>query len=341
MSKEKEIGDPPRLVAFGAAVLWMSFTFRPSLRDNNRRCYGESMTLMSPDFAALGDLRIAYQSYGRHTDPALLLIMGLGTQMVAWDDAFCRLLAQRRLYVIRFDNRDIGQSTHWGQGGQPDLEALARAQATGQAVAAPYTLVDMAQDTVGLMDALGIDRANVVGLSMGGMIGQEMALHWPQRMLTLTAIMSTTGDHGLPPPRPEALEILVTPFPADREGYIDAFVAAYRTLSGTVYPIDDAMTGRWAAAHYERGLNPDGITRQMAAIMASGDSTPRLRRIAVPTLVVHGSADPLLPLEHGRATAGAIAGARLEIIEGMGHALPESLWPTLIDHICGHIEQNA
>ena len=299
------------------------------------------MTLTSPEFASLGDLRIAYQSFGRRTDPALLLIMGLGTQMVAWDEAFCRSLADRRFYVIRFDNRDIGQSTHWVQGGRPDLDALMQAQATGQSVAAPYTLVDMGRDTVGLMDALGIDRAHLVGLSMGGMIGQEMAVDWPQRMLTLTSIMSTTGDPGLPPPRPEALEILLTPFPTDREGYIDAFVAAYRTLSGTDHPIDDAMTRRWATAQYDRGLNPDGITRQMAAIMASGDRTARLRDVAVPTQVLHGSKDPLVPPEHGRATASAIPGARLEVIEGMGHALPASLWETIINHVCDHIEQNA
>ncbi|MDX1268406.1 MAG: alpha/beta hydrolase, partial [Oceanisphaera sp.] len=172
------------------------------------------MTYTKPDFASVGDLHIAYQSYGRPTDPALLLVMGLGSQMVAWDETFCRLLASRRLYVIRFDNRDIGQSTYWLQGGRPDLDALAQALAAGQTVAVPYTLVDMAQDTVGLMDALEIERAHLVGLSMGGMIGQEMALHWPQRMLTLTAIMSTTGDPGLPPPQPEALDVLLTPFPA-------------------------------------------------------------------------------------------------------------------------------
>ena len=299
------------------------------------------MTHMDPDIATWGDLRIAYQTYGRRTDPALLLIMGLGSQMVIWDETFCRLLADRGLYVVRFDNRDIGQSTHWVQGGRPDLDALAWAQAAGWTVAAPYTLVDMAQDTVGLMDALGIDRAHIVGLSMGGMIGQEMALHWSPRMLTLTSIMSTTGDPRLPPPRPEALEILMKPFPTDREGYIAAFVAAYRTLSGPTHPIHDALTRRWASAQFDRGLNPDGVIRQMAAIMASGDRTSRLRNVAVPTLVLHGSEDPLMPLEHGRAAAKAIPQARLEVIPGMGHALPESLWGLVIDQIDGHIQKNT
>ena len=294
----------------------------------------------APAYAQVGDLRIAYQCFGRREQPALLLVMGLGTQMVAWDDAFCSQLAERGLCVIRFDNRDIGLSGHWAQGGRPDLDALMQAQFNGQPVDAPYTLVDMAGDTVGLMDALGIKQAHLAGVSMGAMIGQEMAVRWPERLLTLTSIMSTTGAPGLPPPTPEALEILIKPFPSDREGYIAAFMAAYQVLSGTIHPCDDAMTRRWATAHYERGLNPDGITRQMAAILASGDRTGRLQRLSLPVLILHGSQDPLLPLEHGHATAEAVPGARLEIIEGMGHAIPETLWPTIIDLIDRHVGQH-
>ena len=294
-------------------------------------------TAQTVEYAQLAELRLAYERFGRREHPAVLLAIGLGTQMVAWDEGFCRRLADRQLYVIRFDNRDIGLSTHWHQGGRPDIDALARAQAWGQALTVPYTLVDMARDSIGLLDHLGITRAHVVGLSMGAMIGQEMAVHWPDRMRTLISIMSTTGNPSLPPPTPEALEILMKPFPGDRAGYIAAFVAAFRTLSGPVHPTHDGLTRRWAAEHYDRGLNPDGITRQMAAIMASGDRTERLQKVAVPTLVLHGSADPLLPLEHGRATARAIPGAHLEVIDGMGHAIPESLWEAIIDHICGHI----
>ena len=291
---------------------------------------------MTPDmteYAQTGKLRIAYQRFGRPEHPALLLVMGLGTQMVAWDDAFCAQLARRGLCVIRFDNRDIGLSTHWSQGGRPDLEALMQAQFSGQTVTAPYTLIDMAGDTVGLMDALGIERAHLAGLSMGAMIGQELAVRWPERLLTLTSIMSSTGAADLPPPTPEALDVLFNPFPSDREGYIAAFIGAYRVLSGPVHPVDEAMTRRWAEAHFERGLNPDGISRQMAAIMASGDRTPRLRDIRRPVLVLHGDQDPLLPVAHGRATAAAIPGARLEIIEGMGHAIPAALWDAVIDPI--------
>lgn len=289
------------------------------------------------EYAQLADIRVAYERFGRREHPAVFLAIGLGTQMVAWDEGFCRRLADRQLYVIRYDNRDIGLTTHWHQGGRPDIEALARAQAWGQTVAVPYTLVDMARDTIGLLDHLGIARVHFVGLSMGAMIGQEMAVHWPDRMQTLISIMSTTGRPSLPPPTPEALEILMKPFPGEREGYIEAFVAAFRTLSGPVHPTHDGLTRRWAEEHYDRGLNPDGIARQMAAITASGDRTARLQQVAVPTLVLHGSADPLLPLEHGRATARAIPGARLEVIDGMGHAIAESLWETIIDRICGHI----
>ncbi len=292
-----------------------------------------TMTTDTPEYAQAGEVRIAYQRFGRPDHPALLLVMGLGTQMVAWDDAFCARLARRGLYVIRFDNRDIGLSTHWPQGGRPDLDALMQAQFSGQAVAAPYTLIDMAGDTVALMDALGIERAHLAGISMGAMIGQELAARWPERLLTLTSIMSTTGAVDLPPPTPEALEVLINPFPSDREGYIAAFIGAYRVLSGPVHPVDDAMTRRWAAAHYDRGLNPEGIVRQMAAIMASGDRRPRLRNIDRPVLVLHGDQDPLLPVAHGRATAAAIRGARLKIIKGMGHAIPASLWDSVIDPI--------
>ncbi len=298
------------------------------------------MTPDTPEYAQAGKVRMAYQQFGDPDHPALLLVMGLGTQMVAWDDAFCDQLARRGLRVIRFDNRDIGLSTHWAQGGRPDLDALMQAQFSGLAVEAPYDLIDMAGDTVGLMDALGIERAHLAGISMGAMIGQELAVQWPERLLTLTSIMSTTGAPDLPPPTPAALEVLIKPFPSDREGYIAAFMEAYRVLSGPVHPVDDAMTRRWAAAHHDRGLNPDGITRQMAAIMASGDRTPKLQAVTRPVLVLHGSQDPLLPVDHGRATAAAIPGARLEIIDGMGHAIPESLWRTVIAHIGRHVESS-
>ncbi len=328
MSKENWANDGTGLAALKGPVLCRPDTLQ----------MGDKTMTDAPDYAQVGDLRIAYQRFGRREYPALLLVMGLGTQMVAWDDAFCGQLAERGLCVVRFDNRDIGLSSHWPRGGRPNLDALIQAQFEGQAVAAPYTLIDMAGDTVGLMDALGIEQAHLAGISMGAMIGQEMAVRWPERLLTLTSIMSTTGAPDLPPPTPEALDILINPFPSDREGYIAAFMAAYRVLSGPIHAVDDAMTRRWAAVHYERGLNPDGIARQTAAILASGDRTLRLQGIKRPVLVLHGDKDPLLPVAHGRATAEAIPGARLEIIAGMGHAIPASLWGVVIDQICRHVE---
>ena len=279
---------------------------------------------------------LAYQAFGRRTDPALLLIMGLGTQMVAWDDAFCRKLMHPGYYVIRFDNRDVGLSSRPANAGVPDLAALEQSLATGQIERPPYTLEDMAADGIGLLQGLGIQRANVAGISMGGMIGQVMASDFPQHVRSLTSIMSSTGRPDLPPPTPEALEVLLTPFPTDREGYIESFVRTYRIISGPVYPINEARVCRWAQLHFENGLNPDGVTRQLAAILYAGDRTDALHRITAPTLVLHGDADPLLSLACAHATADAIPGARLKIIPGMGHVIPDVLWDLVADQMVAH-----
>jgi len=276
---------------------------------------------------------LAYHAFGRRTDPALLLIMGLSTQMVAWDDAFCLQLMHRGYYVIRFDNRDVGLSSRPANAGVPDLAALEQSLAAGHPERPPYTLEDMAADGIGLLQGLGIQRAHVAGVSMGGMIAQVMASAFTQHVQSLTSIMSTTGCPDLPPPTPEALEVLLTPFPTDREGYIESFVRSYRIISGPVYPINEARVHRWAQEHFENGLNPDGITRQLAAILYAGDRTAALRRITVPTLVLHGDADPLLPVACAHATADAIPGARLKIIPGMGHVIPDALWDFVVDEM--------
>jgi pimeloyl-ACP methyl ester carboxylesterase len=290
-----------------------------------------------PAFADLGAIRLAYQTFGQARRPALLLIMGLGTQMVAWDEDFCRLLAGSGFFVIRFDNRDIGRSTHLADAPVPDLDELVRSLEAGQPVAVPYSLRDMAQDAAGLLDALDIPAAHVAGVSMGAMIGQEMAIHLPQKMLSLTSIMSSTGAPDLPPPTPEALAVLMEPFPTKREGYVKAFIEAYKVLSGPQYPMNVARARTWAEAHFRRGLNPNGVARQMAAITAAGDRTAALAHVKVPTLVLHGSVDPLLPPACGQATARAIPGARLEILDGMGHVIPEALWPRIVALIAGHL----
>lgn len=290
-----------------------------------------------PAVVDLGAIRLAYQTFGEACRPALLLIMGLGTQMVAWDEDFCRLLAGRGFFVIRFDNRDIGRSSHLQDAPVPDLDELARRQVTGQPAAIPYSLRDMAQDAAGLLDALDIPAAHVAGVSMGAMIGQEMAVHLPHKMLSLTSIMSSTGAPDLPPPTPEALAVLMEPFPVKREGYVEAFIKAYKVLSGPQYPMNVARARAWAEAHFRRGLNPNGVARQMAAIIAAGDRTAALAHVKVPTLVLHGSADPLLPPACGEATARAIPGARLEILDGMGHVIPEALWPRIAALIASHM----
>jgi pimeloyl-ACP methyl ester carboxylesterase len=218
----------------------------------------------------------------------------------------------------------------------PDTTAVAAALQRGEMPALPYTLEDMAEDTVELIAALGYDRVHIVGESMGGMIGQIMAINLPERLRSLTSIMSSTGNPLLPPPSPEVLEILYTPFPADHDGYVESFVRAFKILSGPAMPLNDALARKWAEQTYERGLNPAGVARQFAAIMAAGDRTEELKSISVPTLVIHGEADPLLPIECGLATAAAIPGSRLKIIQGMGHALPEALWPQIVEEITRH-----
>lgn len=282
-------------------------------------------------------IEIVYDTFGEASAaPPMLLIMGLGAQMIAWDEEFCAALAARGYWVIRFDNRDVGLSTRFDEAGVPDIPALMQAAAQGEAIQAPYTLRDMADDAVGLLDALGIESAHVVGISMGGGIAQEMTIHHPDRVRTLTSIMSSTGDPQLPPPKPEAAAILVTPAPTDRAGYIESSIKTWRVLSGPGYPLDEDRTRERAGRSFDRGLSPDGTARQLAAIMASGSHKEALKSVQVPTLVIHGDADPLVPVEGGIDTADSIPGAELMIIEGMGHSLPPEVAPQVIEAIARH-----
>lgn len=288
------------------------------------------------EFTRANGLDIAYQTFGDKDAPPLILIMGLGSQMVLWDSEFCRQLAAGGYRVIRFDNRDVGLSTKLDWMKVPDSAAVAAALQRGEAPALPYTLDDMATDTAELLTALGHESAHIVGESMGGMIGQIMAIRFPERLRSLTSIMSSTGNPLLPPPSPQVLEILYTPFPADHDGFVESFVRAFKILSGPAMPLNAALARKWAEQSYQRGLNPAGVARQFAAIMAAGDRTEKLKSIDVPTLVIHGEADPLLPVECGLATAAAIPGARLKIIPGMGHALPEAVWKQIVAEITRH-----
>lgn len=289
-----------------------------------------------PAFTNANGIELCYDAFGDPQAPPLLLIMGLAAQMIAWDDEFCDRLAARGYRVVRFDNRDIGLSTRLDRAGVPDVPAAFAAAMQGQPIAAPYLLRDMADDAVGLMDALGIEAAHVVGASMGGAIGQTLAIHHPTRLRTLTSIMATSGARGLPPPTPEALAILLKPTPTDQAGYFESYVRTWNVLRAGHFPLDEARDLTRAGQNFARGLNPAGVARQLVAILASGSRKEALATVRLPTLVIHGDADPLVPLACGVDTAESIPGAKLLIVKGMGHALPISMWPQIIDAIAAH-----
>jgi pimeloyl-ACP methyl ester carboxylesterase len=273
-------------------------------------------------------IRLAYQTFGDPAGRPLLLVMGLATQMLAWHEEFCGLLADRGFYVIRFDNRDVGLSTHFHEAGMPDLQRLF---SEPKAVAA-YTLEDMADDAVGLLDTLGIASADVVGASMGGMIAQVLAARRPDRVRSLTSIMSTPSP-WIGPPTQEAAAVLLAPAAGGRDEAIERAVATYRVIGSPGYPLDEQELRRTAGISYDRGYDPPGVVRQLAAIHASGDRTESLRTITAPTVVLHGEADPLVQLPGGQATAQAIPDAKLVTYPGMGHNTPRELWPDFVEQI--------
>ncbi len=288
-----------------------------------------------PNIKANG-IRIEYDTFGKRSSPPILLIMGLSAQMIGWEEEFCEQLAKKGLFVIRFDNRDVGLSTKFEEAGVPDIMAAMQ----GKEFKAPYNLDDMADDTIGLMDGLGIEKAHICGVSMGAMITQVIGYRRPSRVLTLIPIMGTTGRKGLPPARPEAMEMLITPAPENREAYIEHSVVMWKIFWGSLN-FDEDIVRRRAALSYDRAYYPPGILRQHAAIIANGNRKPRLASIKSPTLVIHGSEDPLLPVEHGKDTAEAIQGAEMLIIEGMGHCLPKVTWPQILEAIAKHTKKAA
>ncbi len=273
-------------------------------------------------------IRLAYDSFGDPNDRPLLLIAGLGAQLVTWDVGFCSQLVDEGYYVIRYDNRDVGHSTWFDEAGLPDFDLLMASYLQGQSITAPvvYDLGDMAADAVGLLDTLGLDSAHVLGVSMGGMIAQIMALRYPQYLRTLTCLSTSTADPALPPPAPEAIAALVTPPPPGREAYIERAIAGSRVLHGNERPFDEAYSRRRAAMFYDRGLHPAGTMRHLAAIAASVGWREELPAVITPTLVIHGSADPLLPLPCGEDVAHMIPNARLHVIPGAGHTFPPQYW---------------
>jgi pimeloyl-ACP methyl ester carboxylesterase len=282
---------------------------------------------------AANGIDIEYDASGNPSDPPLLLVMGLGAQLIAWDDEFVRELVSRGFYVIRFDNRDQGLSTGFDEAGVPDVAA---ALTTGRLPEPVYLLSDMADDAAGLLDALGIPRAHVCGASMGGMIAQSLVIHNPAKVLTLVSIMSTTGDPSVGTPHPEALAVLMQPAQTDRDAVIESAVKAWAVIGSPGFRRDDERVRAAAAAAFDRAFHPEGTARQLVAIVSSPDRTAALGAVTCPTLVVHGEADPLVDPSGGRATADAIPGAELWTIPGMGHDLPPELFAPVADRIATH-----
>ena len=282
--------------------------------------------------AKVGTVEIAYDTFGNPSSRPMLLIMGLGAQMIRWDEAFCKALAAQGHWVIRFDNRDVGLSTKFDQAGIPDIMSLIM----GKKADVPYKLKDMAADAVGLLDVLGIKSADVVGVSLGGMIAQTMAIHYPKRVRTLTSIMSSTGNPSLPQTRPEAAEVLLAPAASNRNDYLANELKAAKVLHGPKYPLNEDYVRKYSERSYDRCYHPQGFPRQLGAILASGSRNEALAKVKTPTLVIHGTADPLIPVEGGKDTAKSIPGAKLLIIEGMGHSIPVEVAPQIIRAILEH-----
>jgi len=293
------------------------------------------------DFVEANGVRLCWDSFGDPSHPALILIMGMGAQMVGWDDEFCAQLASRGFRVIRFDSRDVGKSTWLDHAGMPDVtRAMMRAWMRWP-VSAPYLLDDMAGDVVGLMDALGIRRAHVAGASMGGTIAQVMAIRHPERLLSMTSIMSTTGDPDLPKPHTVATTAVMRPMPVGLESYVERYVDTYRVLRLGRYPEEEARDRIRAVRNHGRGVNPAGGARHLVAILASGSRRKALQGVDVPTLVIHGDLDPLVPLAAGLDTAQSIPGARMMVLKGMGHTMPQCLWPDMIEGIAALAERGG
>ena len=284
---------------------------------------------MAESFCRVGDIEICFETFGDPADPAVLLVMGLGTQMLGWHEDFCTDLAGRGFHVIRYDNRDIGRSTILSSAPVPTLGQILRRDKR----AASYTLAEMAADGVGLLDHLGIERAHLVGVSMGGMIAQTIAARRPERVLSLTSIMSSTGSRWRGQPALKTYRRFLRPVSTDRATYIAQTAALFDIIGSPGFERDGEDLRALLGAMYDRGHDAGSVTRQLAAILASGDRTAELRHITAPTLVIHGTADKLVAPSGGRATARAIPGARLRMIDGMGHDLPRGAWPQLIDAI--------
>jgi len=278
-------------------------------------------------------IQIEYDTFGRRSDRPLLLVMGLGAQMIHWREEFCEQLANAGHFVVRYDNRDVGLSTKFDAAGLPDIPAIMTQMAAGQPVSAPYTLNDMADDGIGLMDALDLPAAHICGASMGGMIVQAMAIRQPRRIKSVTSIMSSTGNRELPPAKPEAMAALMSPAGTNRDEVAERSVAVSKVIGSPAYPADPDEARARAIEAYERAFYPIGVARHMAAVASHGDRKPALLQLEVPALIIHGKADPLVPIEGGLDTHEALRGSQLMLIDGMGHDLPKQVWSQIVSGI--------
>ena len=293
---------------------------------------------MNEEFANTSDgVKLCYETFGDPSDPAMLLVMGLGTQMLGWHHEFCETLAGRGYFVIRYDNRDVGRSTHFRDVKPPGVLELGTRRFKNLA----YTLADMADDGLNLLDQLGIERAHLVGASMGGMIAQTMAVRHPDRILSLTSIMSMTGNRRVGNPALRVYPIFLGRPPRDRDAYIERISKTFDLIGSPGFERDDDEMRRLAGLSYDRDPTTGGTPRQLAAILAAGDRTDDLRRIKAPTLVIHGAEDRMIAPSGGKATAKAIPGAKLMTIEGMGHDLPRGVWERIVEAIVENAERAA
>jgi pimeloyl-ACP methyl ester carboxylesterase len=289
---------------------------------------------MAEQFADVGrGVTLCYETFGEDSAPPMLLVMGLAMQMVGWPEEFCRRLADRGFFVVRFDNRDSGRSTHV-KGPPPGPGQIVRRRIDP----VPYTLSDMAEDARGLLRELGIEPAHVVGASMGGMIAQTLAAEHPASVRSLVSIMSATGSRWHGQPAFGIYRYLLTRPPGDRDAYIERASRIFEAIGSRGFPRDDERVRGIAAVSYDRSFDPNAPGRQLGAVIASGNRTRQLRSISVPTLVIHGSRDRMVSRSGGVATARAIPGARMLTIAGMGHDLPEGAWPELLDAITHHAQ---
>ena len=275
-------------------------------------------------------VEIEYETFGDSVSKPLLLIAGLGSQMLAWSDEMCENFANRGFFIIRFDNRDVGLSTKFEDAGLPNFLEITAAYSRGEIPEVPYTLVDMAGDAIGILDALNIDKAHVCGASMGGMIAQILAYRYPSRVLSLTLIMSTTGNPDLPQPKPEIMAEFFAPVPSEREAYIEETVKRDSLIYGT-YTYDEKQGRDYRTKEYDRSYYPEGIARQLAAMAVPGNIKPKISAIRAPTLVIHGSEDPFNSVEAGKEIATEILGAELLILDGMGHSFPREVVPQIVN----------